>query len=50
MSTVSTVVGGIAFWYAQEGTPAPRESLPGDTSVDVCVVGGGHTGSGRRTT
>lgn len=44
MSTVSTVVGGISFWYAQEGTPAPREPLPGDTSVDVCIVGGGYTG------
>ncbi len=44
MSTVSTVVGGISFWYAQEGTPAPREPLPGDTNVDVCIVGGGYTG------
>ncbi|CAM5340439.1 FAD-dependent oxidoreductase [Streptomyces californicus] len=44
MGTVSTVVGGISFWYAQEGTPAPREPLPGDTSVDVCIVGGGYTG------
>ncbi|MDN3296212.1 FAD-dependent oxidoreductase [Streptomyces ficellus] len=41
---MSTVNGGISFWYAQEGTPAPREPLPGDTTADVCVVGGGYTG------
>ncbi|MET9372630.1 FAD-dependent oxidoreductase [Streptomyces sp. NPDC002992] len=40
----STVNGGISFWYAQEGTPAPREPLPGDTTADVCIVGGGYTG------
>ncbi|MCX4970250.1 FAD-binding oxidoreductase [Streptomyces sp. NBC_00654] len=44
MSTVSTVNGGISFWYAQEGTPAPREPLPGDATADVCIVGGGYTG------
>ncbi|MEU8539303.1 FAD-dependent oxidoreductase [Streptomyces sp. NPDC048717] len=44
MSTSSTVNGGISFWYAQEGAPAPREPLPGDTTADVCVVGGGYTG------
>ncbi|GGZ10266.1 FAD-dependent oxidoreductase [Streptomyces nitrosporeus] len=44
MSTVSTVNGGISFWYAQEGIPAPREPLPGDTTADVCIVGGGYTG------
>ncbi|CAO0828146.1 hypothetical protein SMICM17S_05544 [Streptomyces microflavus] len=44
MSTVSTVNGGISFWYAQEGTPTPREPLPGDASADVCIVGGGYTG------
>ncbi|MFC9947097.1 NAD(P)/FAD-dependent oxidoreductase [Streptomyces pratensis] len=44
MSTVSTVNGGISFWYAKEGTPTPREPLPGDTSADVCIVGGGYTG------
>ncbi|MER5964483.1 FAD-dependent oxidoreductase [Streptomyces sp. NPDC002057] len=41
---MSTVNGGISFWYAQDGTPAPREPLPGDTSADVCIVGGGYTG------
>ncbi|MYV69140.1 FAD-dependent oxidoreductase [Streptomyces sp. SID2131] len=41
---MSTVNGGISFWYAQEGASAPREPLPGDTSADVCVVGGGYTG------
>ncbi|MER6916330.1 FAD-dependent oxidoreductase [Streptomyces sp. NPDC000594] len=39
-----TVNGGIAFWYAQDGLPAPREPLPGDTSADICIVGGGYTG------
>ncbi|MFF3759115.1 NAD(P)/FAD-dependent oxidoreductase [Streptomyces sp. NPDC002185] len=41
---MSTVNGGISFWYAQEGAPAPREPLPGDTTADVCFVGGGYTG------
>ncbi|MEU0273554.1 FAD-dependent oxidoreductase [Streptomyces sp. NPDC006307] len=41
---MDTVNGGISFWYAQEGTPAPREPLPGDTTADVCIVGGGYTG------
>ncbi|MFE3073523.1 NAD(P)/FAD-dependent oxidoreductase [Streptomyces sp. NPDC059247] len=41
---MSTVNGGISFWYGQEGAPAPREPLPGDTTADVCVVGGGYTG------
>ncbi|NUK94899.1 FAD-dependent oxidoreductase [Streptomyces lunaelactis] len=43
MST-STVNGGISFWYAQDGTPIPREPLPGDATADVCIVGGGYTG------
>ncbi|MEU6928220.1 FAD-dependent oxidoreductase [Streptomyces sp. NPDC046385] len=41
---MSTINGGISFWYAQEGAPAPREPLPGDATADVCVVGGGYTG------
>ncbi|MER5885067.1 FAD-dependent oxidoreductase [Streptomyces sp. NPDC001941] len=41
---MSTVNGGISFWYAQEGAPAPREPLSGDTTADVCIVGGGYTG------
>ncbi|MET9051402.1 FAD-dependent oxidoreductase [Streptomyces bacillaris] len=44
VSNASTVNGGISFWYAQEGTPTPREPLPGDASADVCIVGGGYTG------
>ncbi len=41
---MTTVNGGISFWYASAGAPAPREPLPGDTAADVCVVGGGYTG------
>ncbi|MFF9913741.1 NAD(P)/FAD-dependent oxidoreductase [Streptomyces sp. NPDC013457] len=44
VSRSSTVNGGISFWYTQEGTPAPREPLPGDATADVCIVGGGYTG------
>ena len=43
MST-STVNGGISFWYADDGIPAPREPLPGDASADILIVGGGYTG------
>ncbi|MFI0963887.1 NAD(P)/FAD-dependent oxidoreductase [Streptomyces sp. NPDC021080] len=44
-SSASKVVnGGISFWYADDGLPAPREPLPGDASADVVVVGGGYTG------
>ncbi|MFJ4874009.1 NAD(P)/FAD-dependent oxidoreductase [Streptomyces sp. NPDC088745] len=42
--TSRTTNGGISFWYADHGTPGPREPLPGDTTADVCVVGGGYTG------
>ncbi|QIP85850.1 FAD-dependent oxidoreductase [Streptomyces sp. Tu 2975] len=41
---MNTVNGGISFWYAQDGVPVPREPLPGDSSADVCIVGGGYTG------
>jgi glycine/D-amino acid oxidase-like deaminating enzyme len=41
---MNTVNGGISFWYAQDGAPVPREPLPGDSSADVCIVGGGYTG------
>ncbi|MER5360079.1 FAD-dependent oxidoreductase [Streptomyces sp. NPDC002785] len=44
MSTVSTVNGGISFWYADQGTPIPREPLPGNATADICIVGGGYTG------
>jgi glycine/D-amino acid oxidase-like deaminating enzyme len=44
-SSASRVVnGGISFWYADDGLPAPREPLPGDATADVVVVGGGYTG------
>ncbi|WP_028814598.1 NAD(P)/FAD-dependent oxidoreductase [Streptomyces flavidovirens] len=41
---MSTVNGGISYWYANEGIPDPREPLPGDATADVCIVGGGYTG------
>ncbi|MFF4486900.1 NAD(P)/FAD-dependent oxidoreductase [Streptomyces sp. NPDC001544] len=44
-SSASAVVnGGISFWYTDDGLPAAREPLPGDTSADVVIVGGGYTG------
>ncbi|MBE7184059.1 MAG: FAD-dependent oxidoreductase [Methylobacterium mesophilicum] len=37
--------GDISFWYADlGGTPTPRAPLPGDTAVDVAIVGAGYTG------
>ncbi|MEV7414612.1 FAD-dependent oxidoreductase [Streptomyces sp. NPDC089919] len=42
--TPQPVNGGISFWFAQDGLPAPREPLPGDRTADVCIVGGGYTG------
>ncbi|MFJ2739328.1 NAD(P)/FAD-dependent oxidoreductase [Streptomyces sp. NPDC087440] len=42
--TPRTTNGGISFWYADHGIPTPREPLPGDTTADVCIVGGGYTG------
>ncbi|WP_299535583.1 FAD-binding oxidoreductase [uncultured Streptomyces sp.] len=42
--TTGTADGGISFWYAKEGIPVPREPLPGDSTADVCIVGGGYTG------
>lgn len=41
---MTTVNGGISFWYARTGIPVPREPLPGDTDADVVIVGGGYTG------
>ncbi|MFD4571737.1 NAD(P)/FAD-dependent oxidoreductase [Streptomyces sp. NPDC058417] len=38
------VNGGVSFWYADDGLPAVREPLPGDTTADVVIVGGGYTG------
>ncbi|MFI2434506.1 NAD(P)/FAD-dependent oxidoreductase [Streptomyces sp. NPDC018693] len=44
-STADPVNGGVSFWYAQDGgLPAARPPLPGDTSADVAIVGGGYTG------
>ncbi|MEU6276770.1 FAD-dependent oxidoreductase [Streptomyces populi] len=44
-SSVGNVVnGGVSFWYADDGLPAPREPLSGDATADVVVVGGGYTG------
>jgi glycine/D-amino acid oxidase-like deaminating enzyme len=41
---MTTVNGGISFWYAGTGVPLPREPLPGDADADVVIVGGGYTG------
>ncbi|MFJ7422139.1 NAD(P)/FAD-dependent oxidoreductase [Streptomyces uncialis] len=41
---MGTVNGGISYWFTEDGLPAPREPLPGDTSADVVIVGGGYTG------
>ncbi|MGW0574606.1 NAD(P)/FAD-dependent oxidoreductase [Streptomyces sp. NPDC002920] len=38
------VNGGVSFWYADDGLPAVREPLAGDTTADVVIVGGGYTG------
>ncbi|WP_320778989.1 FAD-dependent oxidoreductase [Streptomyces sp. CRN 30] len=43
-STADVVNGGISFWYADDGLPAIREPLAGDTTADVAIVGGGYTG------
>ncbi|MET8470310.1 FAD-binding oxidoreductase [Streptomyces sp. NPDC006422] len=42
--TTGTINGGISFWYADDGIPLTRDPLPGDTSADVVIVGGGYTG------
>jgi glycine/D-amino acid oxidase-like deaminating enzyme len=36
--------GGVSFWYADIGMPAPRPALDGDATADVCIVGAGYTG------
>ncbi|PJN23683.1 FAD-binding oxidoreductase [Kitasatospora sp. CB02891] len=41
---MTTVNGGISFWYAATGLPERRPALAGDIEADVCVVGGGYTG------
>ena len=37
-------IGGVSFWYADIGLPAPRPPLDGDQTVDICIVGAGYTG------
>jgi glycine/D-amino acid oxidase-like deaminating enzyme len=39
-----TANGGVSFWFRQIGLPERGPALPGDLSVDVCIVGGGLTG------
>ena len=34
--------GDISFWY--DTLPTPRPPLDGDTTADVCIIGGGYTG------
>jgi glycine/D-amino acid oxidase-like deaminating enzyme len=34
----------VGFWQADLGPPPARPSVPGDISVDVCIVGAGYTG------
>jgi glycine/D-amino acid oxidase-like deaminating enzyme len=36
--------GGPSFWYASTSLPGRRPPLPGDRTVDVCIVGAGLTG------
>jgi glycine/D-amino acid oxidase-like deaminating enzyme len=36
--------GGPSFWYADTHLPGRRPPLPGDRTVDVCIVGAGLTG------
>jgi glycine/D-amino acid oxidase-like deaminating enzyme len=36
--------GEVSFWWRSRGLAPRRESLPGDTEADVCIVGGGYTG------
>src|SRR6266545_2266548 len=38
------VNGDVSYWLRDIGLPAPRPSLPGSRTVDVCVVGAGFTG------
>jgi glycine/D-amino acid oxidase-like deaminating enzyme len=36
--------GDVSFWWDEIGVPAPRNVLRGDSSADVCIIGGGFTG------
>jgi len=42
--TRTYVDGDVSYWYRDIGLPAQRPALPGDTAVDVAIVGGGLTG------
>lgn len=45
MSATVARNGDVSFWYAQMGrAPEYRAPLPGDRSVDVCIIGAGYTG------
>jgi glycine/D-amino acid oxidase-like deaminating enzyme len=38
-------IGDVSFWYADAGLPQDRRApLPGDTTADVAIIGGGYTG------
>ncbi|GAA1962596.1 FAD-dependent oxidoreductase [Nocardioides panacihumi] len=42
---MSPTYAGLSLWHATAGDPLhPRDGLPGDTSVDVAIVGAGFTG------
>ena len=42
--TSTFIDGEVSYWYRDIGLPALRPALPGATSVDVAIVGGGLTG------
>lgn len=42
--TDNYVDGGVSFWYRGIGVPDRRPQLPGETTVDVAIVGAGLTG------
>jgi len=40
-----TTNGQVSFWFSDIGGLPPRRApLPGDLSVDVCIIGAGFTG------
>jgi glycine/D-amino acid oxidase-like deaminating enzyme len=44
VDAVEPVNGHVSFWLTQLGDRTRRAPLPGDRSVDVCIVGAGYTG------
>jgi glycine/D-amino acid oxidase-like deaminating enzyme len=47
MNTIQSsafVNGDVSHWIRAIGNPDPRPALPGDTHVDIAIVGGGLTG------